>query len=99
MTPDDAARLRVLFTPPEDQDICPVQKERFGSAAHRGEIRSVAVMTVQTEVTTGAGLLLGLLQPDSGTVTTLGTAPEQAVRAGRTVSAAYGFRVSEESAG
>ncbi|WP_344263079.1 hypothetical protein [Actinomadura napierensis] len=56
-------------------------------------------MTVQTEVTTGAGLLLGLLQPDSGTVTTLGTAPEQAVRAGRTVSAAYGFRVSEESAG
>ncbi|MBO2459191.1 ABC transporter ATP-binding protein [Actinomadura violacea] len=32
---------------------------------------------------TTIGMLLGLLQPDSGTVTLLGTTPEQAVRAGR----------------
>ena len=32
---------------------------------------------------TAIGMLLGLLQPDSGTVALLGTTPEQAVRAGR----------------
>jgi ABC-2 type transport system ATP-binding protein len=32
---------------------------------------------------TTIGMLLGLLQPDSGTVTTLGASPEQAVRTGR----------------